>query len=213
MERRTGRFLPLVASALAALLVGPVLAQGGRPSPPASAGEKAPEPKGGEARTVPGPQQVERLYGRLREAKTAQEAKGIAALIVRRWARSGSDTADLLMTRLQKAAKDGNLNLAMEVADRLVVLEPDWAEAWNQRANLFFRLEDHVRALYDLAETLKREPRHFGALMGLAVLLKNQGNDKGALKAYREIQKVYPLMDGVKEAVERMSPDIDGRDA
>lgn len=159
------------------------------------------------------PRQMDRLFDRLKTAKTDVEAKGVAALIARRWARSGSDTADLLMDRLQKAAQSRDFNLAVELADRVIALEPDWAEGWNQRANLFFRLEDPARALFDVAETLKREPRHFGALAGLAVLLQQQGNDKAALRAYREVIKLYPLMEGAKQAVERLAPNIDGRDA
>jgi cytochrome c-type biogenesis protein CcmH/NrfG len=67
--------------------------------------------------------------------------------------------------------------------------------------------------MYDLAEALKREPRHFVALSGLAALLQQQGKDKAALRAYREVLAVYPLMEGAKQAVEKLAPNVDGRDA
>jgi tetratricopeptide (TPR) repeat protein len=180
--------------------------------PPAT----APRPSGPQRDAAPAQAplpQGERLYLRLKEAKTEQEAKGVAGLIVRRWSRSGSDTVDLLATRMKKAASENNLNLAIELADRIIALEPNWAEGWHQRATLFFRLEDSTRAMFDLAEALKREPRHFVALAGLAALLQQQGKDKAALRAYREVLAVYPLMEGAKQAAEKLAPNVDGRDA
>jgi tetratricopeptide (TPR) repeat protein len=186
-----------------------------KPSEPPTASPRpsTANPSAPQREAQPALPQGERLYQRLKEAKTEQEAKGVAGLIVRRWSRSGSDTVDLLATRMKKAAGENNLNLAIELADRIIALEPDWAEGWHQRATLFFRLEDSTRAMFDLAEALKREPRHFVALSGLAALLQQQGKDKAALRAYREVLSVYPLMEGAKQAAEKLAPNVDGRDA
>lgn len=159
------------------------------------------------------PVTLDKLFERLAAAKTAEEAKGIANLIQRRWARSGSDTADLLMTRAQDALKARELPLAIELLDRVVTLEPDWAEGWNQRANALFLAGDPIRSLLDIAETLKREPRHYGAMMGLGTILRQQGDDKRAMVAYRRALAVYPQLEGVKDAVESLKLEVDGRDA
>jgi len=159
------------------------------------------------------PVTLDRLFERLAAAKTPEEAKGIANLIQRRWARSGSDTADLLMTRAQDALKARELPLAIELLDRVVTLEPDWAEGWNQRANALFLAGDPIRSLLDIAETLKREPRHYGAMMGLGTILRQQGDDKRAMVAYRRALEVYPQLDAVKDAVESLKLEVDGRDA
>lgn len=156
---------------------------------------------------------LDRLFERLAAAKSAEEAKGIANLIQRRWARSGSDTADLLMTRAQDALKARELPLAIELLDRVISLEPDWAEGWNQRANALFLQGDPIRSLLDIAETLKREPRHYGAMMGLGTILRQQGDDKRAMVAYRKALEVYPQLDAVKDAVESLKLEVDGRDA
>jgi len=156
---------------------------------------------------------LDKLFERLAAAKTAEEAKGIANLIQRRWARSGSDTADLLMTRAQDALKARELPLAIELLDRVITLEPDWAEGWNQRANALFLAGDPIRSLLDIAETLKREPRHYGAMMGLGTILRQQGDDKRAMVAYRRALAVYPQLEGVKDAVESLKLEVDGRDA
>ncbi|WP_332688768.1 tetratricopeptide repeat protein [Bosea sp. (in: a-proteobacteria)] len=156
---------------------------------------------------------LDKLFERLAAAKSAEEAKGIANLIQRRWARSGSDTADLLMSRAQQALKAQELPLAVELLDRVISLEPGWAEGWNQRANALFLLGDPIRSLLDIGEALKREPRHYGAMMGLGAILRQQGDDKRAMVAYRQALAIYPELEAVKEAVEALKIEVDGRDA
>ncbi len=156
---------------------------------------------------------LDKLFERLAAAKSAEEAKGIANLIQRRWARSGSDTADLLMSRAQEALKAQELPLAVELLDRVISLEPGWAEGWNQRANALFLLGDPIRSLLDIGEALKREPRHYGAMMGLGAILRQQGDDKRAMVAYRQALAIYPELEAVKEAVEALKIEVDGRDA
>jgi tetratricopeptide (TPR) repeat protein len=156
---------------------------------------------------------LDKLFERLAAAKTPEEAKGIANLIQRRWARSGSDTADLLMSRAQQALKAREFPLAIELLDRVIAIEPDWAEAWNQRANALFLQGDSIRSMLDIGEALKREPRHYGAMMGLGMILRQQGDDKRAMVAYRKALAVYPLLEPVKEAVESLKLEVDGRDA
>jgi tetratricopeptide (TPR) repeat protein len=156
---------------------------------------------------------LDRLFERLAAAKTEDEAKGIASLIQRRWARSGSDTADLLMNRAQTAMRSKQVEIAIELLDRVISLEPNWAEAWNQRANALFIFGDPIRSMLDIGEVLKREPRHFGAMMGLGSILRQQGDDKRAMVAYRRALEIYPQMDAIKSAVEALKTEVDGRDA
>lgn len=156
---------------------------------------------------------LDKLFERLAAAKTPEEAQGIARLIQRRWARSGSDTADLLMTRAQTAMKDKQVELAIELLDRVVALEPDWAEAWNQRANALFLAGDPIRSMLDIGEALKREPRHYGAMIGLGTILRQQGDDKHAMAAFRRALEIYPQLEAGKNAVDSLKVDIDGRDA
>ena len=204
-----------VALLLAAILpVGQAQAQD---APQQRPGAVAPSDKDDNPTTRPGPTRgpaatLEKLFERLAAARTPEEAKGVADLIQRRWARSGSATADLLMTRAQTAMKSKQLDLAIELLDRVVSLEPDWAEAWNQRANALFLAGDPIRSMLDIGETLKREPRHYGAMMGLGTILRQQGDDKRAMVAYRQALAVYPQLEAVKSAVDSLKIEVDGRD-
>ncbi|KRE09747.1 hypothetical protein ASE63_04265 [Bosea sp. Root381] len=186
--------------------------------PPQRPGAVAPDDRDDRPQATPSPMRgpaatLERLFERLAAAKTPEEAKGIANLIQRRWARSGSPTADLLMTRAQTAMKGKQIELAIELLDRVITLEPDWAEGWNQRANALFLAGDPIRSIYDIGEALKREPRHYGAMMGLGTILRQQGDDKRAMIAYRRALAVYPQLEAVKDAVESLKTEVDGRDA
>jgi tetratricopeptide (TPR) repeat protein len=155
---------------------------------------------------------LEELYERLKGAKDEDEAKGIAGLIQRRWLRSGSDTADLLMSRALEATTAGDQDLAIELVDRVIALQPQWAEAWNKRATLFYMMGDQVRAMADIEQTLVLEPRHFGALSGMGVIFQAQGDKKRAYDAYQKALAVNPWLDQVKSAVQDLAPDVVGRE-
>ena len=152
------------------------------------------------------------LFSRLASAKDEAEAKGIANLIERRWSRSGSDTADLLLTRASDAIQAKEFPLAIELLDRVIALQPDWAEAWNRRATAFFLLEDTASAMADLRQVLTREPRHFGAWAGLGHIYNAGGDKARALEAYRKALAINPKMESLRSLVERLAPEIDGRD-
>jgi len=204
-----------ILGALLAVPPGSGLAQS---APPQRPGTVAPSDKMDNPVTPSAPQRgpaatLERLFERLHDAKTQEEAEGVARLIQRRWARSGSDTADLLMTRAQKALQDKQTEIAIELLDRIISLQPDWAEAWNQRANALYIAGDSIRSMLDIGETLKREPRHYGAMMGLGLILRQQGDDKGAMIAFRKALTIYPEFDAVKKAVDSLKSEVDGRDA
>lgn len=194
------------------LLPGAVFAQGATPPAPPEVRPpegKAPDVKPTEVRR---PTSLEDLYTRLAEAKDEDEAKGVAGLISRRLERSGSDTADLLMSRAGEAMKAKDAALAVELLDRVTQLRPGWAEAWLRRAAAFWQLDDATRALMDLEETLAREPRHFTAWMVLGHLETSSGDKGRALAAYRRALKIHPFLEDAEKAVKRLAPDVDGRD-
>lgn len=157
-------------------------------------------------------QTIDDLFARLAAAKDETEAKGVENLIERRWSRSGSDTADLLMSRAGEAIAAKELPLAIELLDRVLVLEPAWAEAWYRRATAFHLLDDPVRALADLQQALTREPRHFNAWAGLGHIQMASENKKQALLAYRKALELHPHLDRMKDVVDKLTPEIEGRD-
>jgi len=152
------------------------------------------------------------LFARLAAAKDEDEAKGIANLIERRWTRSGSDTADLLLSRASDAIQAKEHALAVELLDRVITLQPEWAEAWNRRATAFFLLDDTASAMADLRQVLVREPRHFDAWAGLGHIYMSAGDKTRALEAYRKSLALHPFIESLRPLVDKLTPEIDGRD-
>ncbi|WP_232629083.1 hypothetical protein [Methylobacterium sp. Leaf118] len=193
------------------ILTAAVLALAGMAVGAASAAPERSETPEKERKAHP-PVSLDDLFKRLKDADDETEAKAVASLIERRLGRSGSATVDLLTDRARQAMAGNELPLAVELMDRAITLEPAWAEGWSRRATLFWRLSDSVSAIADLQRALVLEPRHFEAWAALGKLYL-AGDDKGrAMDAFRRAEALYPRWDVLKKAIDRLKPDVDGRD-
>ena len=156
--------------------------------------------------------QLDTLFARLAAAQDATEARGVVSLINRHWMRSGSATADLLMTRAREAMREQDHALAIELLDRVIAQQPDWAEAWNRRSVAFHRLGDPLAAMADIHRTVSLEPRHFGAWAGLGHILRESGDEAAALASYEHALSIHPYIPRLKPIVEKLRRDLYGVD-
>ena len=152
------------------------------------------------------------LFGALKVAPDDATAKAIEERIWAVWTLSRSDTANLLMTRVKTAIEAKDLDLAIKLLDGIVKVKPDYVEAWNRRATIYYMQKDYGRALADIRQVLKREPRHFGALAGLGLILQDIGDDKQALEVYRRALALYPRMERIPDIVKTLTEKVEGRD-
>jgi tetratricopeptide (TPR) repeat protein len=152
------------------------------------------------------------LFGALKAAPDDTTAKVVEERIWAVWVVSRSDTANLLMTRVRTAVEQQDTDLAIKLLDAIVKIKPDYVEAWNRRATLYYTKKDYGHALADIREVLKREPRHFGALSGLGLILQDIGDDKQALEVYRRALAVYPRLQRIPDLVKSLSEKVEGRD-
>ncbi|MGU3540968.1 tetratricopeptide repeat protein [Methylobacterium sp. A54F] len=198
----------ILAALLAATCAGPASAgpPGALAREPGAGGRPGPE-----AKPTP-PASLDDLFARLRDAEDDAEAKGVARLIERRFERSGSATADLVTERARLAMSSDDLPLAAELMDRATNLEPGWAEGWKRRALVFWHLSDKAAAIADLQRALVLEPRHFEAWAALGRVYQSLEDKPHALDAFRRAAALYPRMEKVKELIERLRPDVDGRE-
>ena len=153
---------------------------------------------------------LEALYEELADPHN-ERWKQTEQAIWRAWSRSGSASMDLLLRRADEAAGEGELDVAVRFLNDLVRLAPDFAEGWNKRATVLFMQEKLGRSMADIERTLALEPRHFGALSGLAVILEETGNEAGALRAWRRALEIHPNLEQAAESVERLEPVVEGR--
>jgi tetratricopeptide (TPR) repeat protein len=157
--------------------------------------------------------ELESLFAQLEQAPDARAAQTIEQQIWSRWADSGSPTVDILLERAAAAEDAGDAELANRFLDQASDLAPDYAEPWNRRANLAYGAEDYAGAISALQETLKREPRHFGALAALGLIYEELGQPRAALEAFRAALAIHPHYEDAQQGVRRLEPRVDGRDA
>ena len=153
------------------------------------------------------------LFAKLKSAKDSAEGKSLIAQIERIWSRSGSDTVDLLMVRVSDAIGKQDTDLALDLLDSALALDPDWAEGWNRRATVLFLRRDLDGSMRDIREVLVREPRHFGAWAGMGLIFLQLENKKRALAAFQKALEFDPWLDSARESVEKLSKDLDGSPA
>jgi tetratricopeptide (TPR) repeat protein len=152
------------------------------------------------------------LFGALKAAPDEISAKHVEARIWAIWLQTPSDTAALLMMRSKAAVELQQVDVAIKLLDAVIKLRPDYIEAWNRRATLYYMQNDYGRSLADIQQVLIREPRHFGALAGLGMIMQDIGDDKRALDAYRKALAINPHLEKIPEQVKALTEKVEGRD-
>jgi tetratricopeptide (TPR) repeat protein len=155
---------------------------------------------------------LKELYAQLGSARDAKDAEPIAEAIEETWRRSGSDTVDLLMSRVDAFVLQADLDLALRVLDAVTALAPEHSEGWHQRGIVHLMQNDIEEALADLRRALAMEPNNYKALRDLGAVLQQTGDKKGALEAYRKALAVNPFLEQARRAEEQLSHDVEGQD-
>lgn len=202
--------LPLLA---ATFVASSVFAQASSPGPAAPAPSMAPQPANPivpASAPAKAANPLDPLFDALKRERDPAKAKGIASQIASNMADSGSATVNLLMQWAATAIKEKRNGAALDFLDQVTVLDPAYPEGWNRRATLHYTMGNTRKSMADIAEVLKREPRHFGALAGMAGILMESGKDQLALKAWEDYLAVYPADRDAQEAVAKISEKLAG---
>ncbi|WP_417667712.1 tetratricopeptide repeat protein [Roseibium sp.] len=154
--------------------------------------------------------ELDDLFSSLGRAESDSIADGIARRIQLLWLESGSDTVDLLMARAAAALKADDLALSLDLLDVVVTLEPEFAEGWNRRATVFYMKKDFARSLVDIERTLALEPRHWGALSGLAIIQRRLGQEDRALETFKQAVEIHPGLQNARESIEALEKEAAG---
>ena len=154
---------------------------------------------------------LDSLLDRLAKADDADSAKILSEAVWKVWLRSGSPTIDLLMQQAVDAMNGSKNDVALKLLDAIVDLAPDYAEGWNKRATVYYLQDEHHKSALDIRKVLEIEPRHYGALAGLGMIMRDLGDGRGALAAFREALKYHPFLKGALDAVGSLSVTVEGR--
>lgn len=153
-----------------------------------------------------------RLFAQLAQAKTPPEANGVEQEIVTLWSRSGSDTADVLMTRARQAIDAQDAGTAKRLYDSVTEMRPAFAQAWYERAALLVAMDSPQEAASDLEKAIALEPRHYLALELLGKLTLDSGDKKGALALFRKAIAANPTLEALKRRVAGLTAEVEGKD-
>ncbi|HEV2900285.1 MAG TPA: hypothetical protein VGX71_21105 [Pseudaminobacter sp.] len=177
---------------------------------PAGAAETAPPPPTEPVAVAKPENRLETLYGELKRQRNEKAAERIASRIFEEWNHSGSASIDLMMLWSQKAIEAEKFDVALDFLDQVVTLSPDFAEGWNRRATVHFMMRSFGKSMADIDRTLQLEPRHFGALAGMAQIMKERGSKELALEAYQRVLDIYPMMRSAQNEVATLSEELAG---
>lgn len=130
--------------------------------------------------------------------------------VYQRWQISGSATADYLLRRGQAAMEADDFEAAYDHLTALVDHAPDFAEGWNARATLFFEMQMYGPAIADIQRVLALEPRHFGALAGLGLILEDMGDEARALEAYEAAHAIHPNQPDIERLLNTLQTRLEG---
>lgn len=149
-------------------------------------------------------------FSSLKKARNPSKANDIAEKIWSEWNDSGSATVNLIMQWSQDAMNREDYVAALDFLDQATSLMPSYAEAWNKRATLQYHLGNYKKSMSDIIRVLALEPRHFGALAGMAIMLEDTGRDQQALSVWRRVLEVYPGDRKAQNRVKALSEKLAG---
>jgi tetratricopeptide (TPR) repeat protein len=154
---------------------------------------------------------LDKLFADLKTAESRAAAKDIENSIWELWMESGDQQVDKLMGYSVAAMNARAFQVAVDFLDAIVKMKPDFAEGWNKRATVYWLLDDYGKSIADIEQTLALEPRHFGALSGLGMIMRSLGEKRKALTAFKQALEVDPNLEDLKDSVKTLEDEL-GKD-
>ncbi len=137
---------------------------------------------------------LDALFLNLKNSANESDAKAIESKIWDSWMTSGNVDVDVLLQDALRKRRGYDFNGSIAVLNEIIEIKPDFSEAWNQRATVYFMQGKYEESLIDIAKTLELEPRHFGSLAGRAVIRMRQSKPALAQQNIIEALKVHPYL-------------------
>ena len=124
------------------------------------------------------------------------------------WSRSGDKEIDRLFATGVQEMSEGRWDEAVTTFTTIIARKPEFAEGWNKRATVYFLMGDYTKSLADCDEVMKRNPFHYGALSGYAMIYGKLHQPMRALEFYEQALGVNPNLDGVRDAIEILRDEL-----
>ena len=147
---------------------------------------------------------LDTLFAKLQSATDPVAIQSLEAAIWEQWVMVPEGPQRELMLRGIVEMQQRELKQSVETFSKLIEIAPDLSEAWNKRATAYWLLGDFPASLSDICETVKREPRHFGAYSGLGMIRAEMGEHARAVAAFELAKKYNPHIVGIDDEIARL---------
>jgi tetratricopeptide (TPR) repeat protein len=147
---------------------------------------------------------LDTLFAKLQTATDPMAIQSLEGAIWEQWVMVPDTSQRALMMRGIAEMQQRQLKESVETFTRLIEIAPDLSEAWNKRATAHWLLGNFPASLADICETIKREPRHFGAYSGLGMIRAEMGEYPRAVAAFELARKYNPHITGIDDEIDRM---------
>jgi len=147
---------------------------------------------------------LDTLFAKLRSATDPTAIQSLEAAIWEQWVMVPDMGQRAMMMRGIAEMQQQELMAAIGTFTRLIDVAPDLSEAWNKRATAHWLVGNFTASLADICETVKREPRHFGAYSGLGMIRAEMGENDRAIAAFELARKWNPHIVGIDGEIERL---------
>jgi tetratricopeptide (TPR) repeat protein len=147
---------------------------------------------------------LDTLFAKLQGATDPMAIQSLEAAIWEQWTLVPEGQPRQLMVRGIAEMQQSQLQQSVDTFTRLIEISPDLSEAWNKRATAYWLLGNFTASMSDICETVKREPRHFGAYSGLGMIRAEMGDYPRAVAAYELARKYNPHIVGIDDEIDRL---------
>ena len=153
----------------------------------------------------------QRLEGLFQILKTSQDTAALGeaeATIWEIWYESGKEEVDTLILEAAQLMGTGKLAAAESIYSSVIEIAPEFSEGWNRRATVRYYQRNYAGSLDDIEQTLKLEPRHFGAIWGLGMILGSQRDYQRAILAFERLLEIKPHASDARPRIELLKQEL-----
>jgi len=153
-------------------------------------------------------QRLDGLFQALQDTQDADELIETEASIWEIWYQSGVTEIDVMMVEAGELVRSGELATAEAIYASIIKQAPTFSEGWNRRATVRFYQRDYDGSLEDIEQTLKLEPRHFGAIWGLGMIMGVQQDFQRAIIAFEKLLEIKPNSRDARPRIELLRQEL-----
>lgn len=147
---------------------------------------------------------LDTLFAKLQTATDPMAIQSLEEGIWEQWTMLPDPEQRKLMLRGISEMEAQELQTAVVTFTKLIQMAPNLSEPWNKRATVQWLLGNFPASISDICETVKREPRHFGAYSGLGMIRAQMKEPARAVAAFELAKKWNPHIVGIDAEIERL---------